>query len=46
MTCYLKLRNRRTGEWFRSKRFETLEAAIRWGDHLDLGEWDWSIVEA
>ena len=43
MAYVIKLRNRRTGERFTSKRFESFEAAARYGDRLNTGEWDWSI---
>jgi hypothetical protein len=42
----LRLKNLRTGEWFRSKLFDTFEAAACYGDRLDAGRWDWSIEEA
>ena len=43
MAYVIKLRNRRTGERFTSRRFETFEAAARHGDRLSGIEWDWSI---
>ena len=47
MTRYvIKLRNRRTGERFRSRAFGTFEAAASYGDRLDAGRWDWSVEEA
>ena len=46
MAYVIKLRNRRTGESFTSQRFESFEAAARYGDRLDSSEWDWSIDPA
>jgi hypothetical protein len=46
MPYVIRLRNRRTGEWFRSRLFESFEAAARYGDRLDGAEWTWSIDEA
>jgi hypothetical protein len=43
MAYVIKLRDRRTGEWFRSRVFGSFEAAACYGDRLDAGRWDWSI---
>jgi hypothetical protein len=46
MAFLIRLRNRRTGERFTSRCFESFEAAARYGDRLDGAEWTWSIDEA
>ena len=43
MAYVIRLSNRRTGERFTSRRFETFEAAARYADRLKDSEWDWSI---
>jgi hypothetical protein len=42
----LRLKNLRTGEWFRSKLFDTFDAAAAYGDRLDSSRWLWSIEPA
>ena len=40
------MKDRRTGEWFRSRVFDSFEAAVSYGDRLDDAAWNWSIEEA
>ena len=42
----IRMKDRRTGEWFRSKLFESFEAAARYGERLDDAAWNWSIKQA
>ena len=42
----IRMKNRRTGEWFRSRQFDCFEAAACFGERLDGAEWSWSIDEA
>ena len=45
MKTLLILRNRHTGEIFRSRTFASFEAAAAYGDLLD-DTWDWAIESA
>ena len=42
----IRMKDRRTGEWFYSKLFESFEAAACYGDGLDDAVWNWSIEQA
>ena len=42
----IRMRYGRSGEWFRSKLFESFEAAAAYGDRLDDAKWNWSIEQA